>query len=99
MDYSSHWPIVQAKAKLAEVIRRSKTAPQVIESDGKPVAVLLPFADFEMIEVIRKQMVKSERQERRKSCLQMLKEQKNNHDELEIPSRKDRPVGEMGDPK
>ena len=97
MNSDAYWSVVQAKAKLSEVIRRSKTSPQIIESDGKPVAVVLPFAEFESLEEIRKEMIKKERRDRRQAWLSELEGGSQDRETLELPSRMDRPLPPFGD--
>lgn len=44
-----NWSVAEAKAKLSEVLVRSREAPQVIESRGRPVAVVLPFDEYSQL--------------------------------------------------
>lgn len=42
----SHWSVAQAKAQLSTVLRLAESEPQVVESRGKAVAVVVGVADF-----------------------------------------------------
>jgi prevent-host-death family protein len=45
---AEHWSIAGAKQSLSKVIEQAASAPQVIEKRGKPVAVVVSFADYEL---------------------------------------------------
>lgn len=40
------WSVAEAKAKLSEVLERAREEPQVIESRGRPKAVVVSSDDF-----------------------------------------------------
>ncbi|MBI3185623.1 MAG: type II toxin-antitoxin system Phd/YefM family antitoxin [Myxococcales bacterium] len=44
-----NWSVAEAKAKFSEVLVRSREAPQVIESRGKPIAVVLPVEEYSQL--------------------------------------------------
>ena len=43
-----HWSVAGAKAALSQVIEQAAGAPQIIEKRGRPVAVVVSFADYEV---------------------------------------------------
>lgn len=45
-NMSKTWSVVETKAKLSEVLKRAALEPQVIESRGEPVAVVLSFEEY-----------------------------------------------------
>lgn len=49
------WSVSQAKARLSEVIAKARRAPQVIESRGEEVAVVLSKAEYERLRSVEPQ--------------------------------------------
>ena len=41
-----HWSVAEAKAQLSTVLRNAEREPQIVESRGKPVAVVVGVGDF-----------------------------------------------------
>lgn len=44
-----HWNVAAAKAELSRVIRQAQSRPQVLESRGEAVAVVLGIRDYERV--------------------------------------------------
>ena len=44
-----HWQLQEAKARMSELVKRAQAAPQGITLHGKPVAVLVSQATFDML--------------------------------------------------
>lgn len=44
----AHWSVAGAKAELSRLIEQASAIPQIIEKRGKPVAVVVSIADFEL---------------------------------------------------
>lgn len=41
-----HWSVAEAKAQLSTVLRQAEHEPQVVESRGRPVAVVVGVEEF-----------------------------------------------------
>ena len=48
-----NWSVSEAKAKLSEVLARARRSPQVIESRGEEVAVVLSKHEFDQLQQLR----------------------------------------------
>jgi prevent-host-death family protein len=49
------WSVAEAKAKLSEVLSRARQEPQVIESRGRPMAVVVSVEGYEQLKAIEEQ--------------------------------------------
>lgn len=91
------WNVASAKARLSELLKQARRGPQVIESRGEPVAVVLSTAAFERL----KQAAEAPR-ETPMAGLMALAERLRGTDglEVELPSRRadvERQVPSLGD--
>lgn len=78
------WSAADAKRRFAQVLKDATSEPQLIESRGKPVGVVVSFESY-----IRNQKAFSQ-----KSLARWLEELKPIHDlegDVELPARRDRP--------
>ena len=46
------WSVSEAKARLDELLTKARRAPQVIESRGEPVAVVISKAEFDRLRAL-----------------------------------------------
>lgn len=91
------WSVATAKARLSELLKRARRGPQVIESRGEPVAVVLSTAEFERL----KQAAEAPK-ETPMAALMALTERLRGDEglDLELPLRgadRDRAVPSLGD--
>jgi prevent-host-death family protein len=82
---SSRWNIASAKAQLSRVVRQARRAPQVLESRGKPVAVVLSIEEYDRV---------AEHEQQREGYQRFLRAceelRRQGGAELEIPPRRNR---------
>ena len=79
------WSVSKAKAKLSEVLARSRRAPQVIESRGDAVAVVISKQEFDRLQELSKAPARSPMRD----WLDWVAAHKKSGDlELELPARK-----------
>lgn len=45
----SEWQVQEAKAELSALIQAAQTAPQIITRHGQPVAVVLSYAQYDLV--------------------------------------------------
>ncbi len=101
MDFSSAsstWALAQAKAKLSELIRATKIAPQIISSDGTPAAVVVNFAEYETLMRLRKDLIL----QRRRASLSVLHEinlSEKTKSDFVLPERVERKIPQFEDDK
>lgn len=98
---SDKWSIVQAKAKLSEVIRRSRKKPQIIQADGFPVAVVLPFDKFSEFEQITQESLRKTRAQTLAELASLAATLPDDDDTIDsaFPPRTDRPIPDFEDDK
>ena len=83
---SRRWNIATAKAELSRVLRRAQRQPQVIESRGEPVAVVVAFDEY------RRLSDREQRSTRWKSFLDLSAAfRAEGGVELDTPARRPRP--------
>jgi prevent-host-death family protein len=79
---SSRWNIASAKAELSRVVREAQREPQVIESRGDPVAVVVAYDDYQRLAAQR------EGAQRRRAFLELSESLRSDGGvELELPKR------------
>jgi prevent-host-death family protein len=44
------WNVASAKARLSELLKKTRSGPQVIENRGEPVAVVLSMAEYDRLQ-------------------------------------------------
>jgi prevent-host-death family protein len=44
------WNVASAKARLSELLKKTRSGPQVIENRGEPVAVVLSKAEYDRLQ-------------------------------------------------
>jgi prevent-host-death family protein len=82
MTMSSRWNIASAKAELSRVVREAQREPQVIESRGDPVAVVVAYDDYQRLAARR------EGAQRRRAFLELSESLRAEGGvELELPKR------------
>jgi prevent-host-death family protein len=80
-----NWSVSKAKAKLSEVLARSRRAPQVIESRGDAVAVVVSKQEFDRLQELARAPAPSPMSD----WLEWVADFKRGKDlELEVPPRK-----------
>lgn len=83
------WSVAEAKAKLSEVLARAKRSPQVIESRGEPVAVVLSLHEFDRLKAASAGPRKTGMQ----LWLEQVESMKRDGDmELQLPPRQSEPM-------
>jgi prevent-host-death family protein len=92
------WNIVQTKAKLSEVLKRANFEPQVIESRGQPVAVIISMEEFVRLSQFGiKKLPKPTMKDFLQLSKRLSKKIKGDKIELILPDRKDRKIENLGD--
>lgn len=81
-----HWKISDAKARLSECIAACVEEPQVLYNRSKPVAVLVPYDEFNRISALDE----ADRESDLASALVELAEINRRTADLEIPPRANR---------
>ena len=80
-----NWSVSEAKAKLSEVLARARKGPQVIESRGEEVAVVISKRDFDRLQAASEKPAPSPMQQ----WLDWVARLKGRADlELELPPRR-----------
>lgn len=90
------WALAQAKARLSEVIRASKFAPQIISTDGTPSAVVVSFTEYANLMRLRRELIL----QRRRASLSLLRDInafENNGADFTLGERADRPFLQFED--
>lgn len=92
------WALAKAKARLSEVIRASKFAPQIISTDGTPSAVVVSFAEYDNLMRLRRELIL----QRRRASLSLLRDinsRENTGADFMLLERTERPVPQLEDDK
>ena len=80
-----NWSVSEAKAKLSEVLARARRSPQVIESRGQTVAVVLSKQEFDRLQELTRKPAPNPM----KQWLEWVSELKRGTDlELKLPPRR-----------
>lgn len=91
------WSVSEAKARLSALLARARRAPQVIESRGEGVAVVLSLAEYERLRALER----SPRETAMQAWLAEVERLKAGTDlSIELPPRRasdDRPGPALGD--
>jgi prevent-host-death family protein len=88
------WSVVEAKAKLSELLKKASKEPQIIESRNEPVAVVLSIQEYQsLLRLINKPESPMDRlfeasRSAREACGKTA---------LKIPKRSDRSVPSIGE--
>ena len=78
------WSVAEAKANLSEVVDRARAQPQVIESRGRPVAVVLSVEGYERLKEAEERTQPSPMQDFLRRCEAL---RASGDLELELPRR------------
>ena len=90
------WALAQAKARLSEVIRASKFAPQIISTDGTPSAVVVSFNEYDNLMRLRRELI-LQRRRASLSALHEMNESENSGPDFILPKRTERPFPQLED--